>query len=338
MENKAIIFTQKNTAACLTVPFPSPADDEVLVELAVSTVSSGTERANLTGDTNISVFEQAAEAVFPRTAGYSSSGTVREVGRAITDLKPGDRVALSWSCHQHYLCMKRQNLVKLEPAISFEEAALFHISTFPLAAIRKCRLEIGESAVVMGLGVLGRLAVMQLRNAGAMPVIAVDPVPEKRAQALHFGADAAFDPFDPAFAEQVRAATGGGARVAIEVTGSGKAFDQVLDVMAPKGRVALLGCTRSSDFTIDYYRKIHGPGITVIGAHTAARPLHESSAGWWTQQDDIATSMKLALYDRSHYAALVEETHSPEDAPAVYARLAAESAFPLVQFDWRRLS
>ena len=40
--------------------------------------------------------------------------------------------------------------------------------------------------------------------------------------------------------------------------------------------------TRHSDFNIDYYRKVHGPGITLIGAHTNARPKSESHPGWWT--------------------------------------------------------
>ncbi|MFR6641702.1 MAG: hypothetical protein ACLUSP_10635 [Christensenellales bacterium] len=66
--------------------------------------------------------------------------------------------------------------------------------------------------------------------------------------------------------------TARGANVAVEVTGLGKGLDRVLDCMRKFGRVALLGCTRNSDFTIDHYRKVHGPGITPVGAHTAARP------------------------------------------------------------------
>ena len=64
----------------------------------------------------------------------------------------------------------------------------------------------------------------------------------------------------------------GGVKVGIEVTGVGAALDGILDCMARFGRVALLECTRSSDFTIDYYRKVHGLGITLVGAHTNARP------------------------------------------------------------------
>jgi len=232
--------------------------------------------------------------------------------------------------------MNEENVYKIDD-ISFQEAALWHIATFPMAAIRKCRLEIGEPTVVMGMGVLGMMAVVLLRNAGAAPVIAVDPIPEKREKALQIGADFALDPFAPDFVQQVKNLTGGGAKVAIEVTGNGKALDQVLDCMARFGRVALLGCTRNSDFSIDYYRKVHGPGITMIGAHTRARPDYESSPGWWTERDDVMAIKRLHQMGRIRFAELVEEVHSPEEAPEVYARLATEKAFPLVQFDWSRL-
>lgn len=102
------------------------------------------------------------------------------MGEGVPSVKPGDRVAMSWSAHSQYACLDFNRVYKLDDATSFHEAALWHIGTFPLAAIRKCRLEIGESAIVMGIGVLGMMAVKLLRQAGAVPVIAADPVAEKR--------------------------------------------------------------------------------------------------------------------------------------------------------------
>ena len=123
----------------------------------------------------------------------------------------------------------------------------------------------------------------------------------------------------------------------IEVTGIGAGLDGILDCMARYGRVALLGCTRNKDFTIDYYRKVHGPGITLVGAHTGARPQVESSGGWWTQKDDIATTLKLTEMGRIKLSDMIDEVHSPAEAPEVYTRLANEKSFPMVQFDWRKL-
>ncbi len=338
MNNKNIVFVKPNTAVLQDGEIPQPADNEVLVKLAVSTISSGTERANLTGEVNVSFLSNDTQAHFPRTSGYSSAGIVEKTGKNVTSVKVGDRVALSWSRHSLYCTAAEFNVHKiLSDDISFNEAALLHISTFPMAAVRKCRLEIGESAMVMGLGVLGLVAVGLLKAAGAVPIIAVDPVEERRKAALENGADYAFDPFDKDFVENVHNVTDGGVNVAIEVTGNGGGLNGALDCMKRFGRVALLGCTRNSDFTVDYYKKVHGPGISLIGAHTLARPDVESSPYMWTTHDDVTAVQKLIKYGRLNLSKLISEVHSPVQAPEVYTRLATEKSFPLVQFDWRKL-
>lgn len=337
MNSKNIVFTEVNRAALLEEPVRQPRAHQVLVRLAASSVSSGTERANLTGSRTVQWNKpEAAEAIFPRRSGYSSAGVVEQVGESVTGIAPGDRVALCWSTHSQYVTIAGTNVYPIGD-IPFEDGALFHIATFPLAAIRKCRLELGESAVVMGMGMLGIIAVQLLRAAGAAPVIAVDPDPSKREKALRCGADYALDPYAEDFAQTVKDITGGGAKVGIEVTGVGAGLNGILDCMARFGRVALLGCTRSSDFTVDFYRKVHGPGITLVGAHTMARPAVDSREGWWSQHDDMQALIALTRLGRLHLADAVDETHSPEEAPQVYARLATDKVFPLVQFDWRNM-
>lgn len=336
MKVKQIVFTKPCVAELLEKEIDAPSADEVQVRLAVSTISSGTERANLVGDPNVAA-TAAAAVVFPRYAGYSSSGVVEAVGEDVTEFKVGDRVAMSWTLHKQVINMNKSLVYKLPDNVSFNDGALIHISTFPMAAIRKCRLEIGESAIVMGMGVLGLVAIPLLKVAGAVPIIAVDPVPEKREKALKVGADYALDPFSEDFAKTVKELTNGGAKVGIEVTGIGAGLDGILDCMARFGRVALLGCTRNKEFTIDYYRKVHGPGISLIGAHTIARPQYESRDGWWTQRDDVNTTIKLTDMGRIKLSDIIDEIHSPAEAPEVYTRLANEKSFPMVQFDWRKL-
>ena len=86
------------------------------------------------------------------------------------------------------------------------------------------------------------------------------------------------------------------------------------------------------------YRKIHGPGITVIGAHTLARPNFESHPGWFTHRDDIKAVLNLCGGDRINLEILIEETHSPLECEDVYQRLIFDKRFPIVvQFDWRCL-
>ena len=338
MKNPKIVFTKVNTAELSDAGDRSVYDDEVKVKTAISTISCGTERANITGDPNVTIYsDENTKVSFPRYSGYSSSGVVVETGKNVTAVKAGDRVAMFWSNHKLYNIMPESNVVKIEDEnVSFEEAAICHIGNFPLAAIRKTRLEIGESAMVMGLGTLGLLAVLYAHAAGAVPVIAVDPVEKRRKKALEFGADYALDPTQKGFSEKVKELTGG-VNAAIEVTGLGAGLDECLDCMAKFGRVALLGCTRDKRFTIDYYRKVHGPGISLIGAHTLARPEHDSYPGYFTHRDDIKTQLKLISLKRVNLKAIIDETHSPDECTELYNRLVKGTDFPtFVQFDWRK--
>ena len=336
MKNRNIVFTEPCVARLLDEEMGELESGKVRVKILRSTMSPGTERANLIGDPNVAG-AKAPEVKFPRRCGYSSAGVVYAVGEGVESVKIGDRVACSWTKYAEYYDLPERQVYKLDDDISLEEASVVHIATFPLAAIRKCHIEIGESAIVMGLGVLGMIAIQLLRVAGAAPVIAVDPVKERREEAIKMGADYALDPFEEGFSERVKELTDGGAKVCIEVTGLGSGLDMGLDCMAKFGRVALLGCTRNSDFTIDYYRKVHSRGITLIGAHTMARPKQESFEGWWCERDDALALLKLIKLGRLDLHSFIAETHSPNECFEVFTRLANERSFPVVQFNWALL-
>lgn len=338
MKTKQIVFTEVYKAELLEVEYDAPKASEVTVELEYSAISAGTEKANYTGQRNGPGMKDGEAPKYPVTVGYSSAGKIVAVGSDVTDLKVGDRVIAYWSKHKKRLTIGREFIIKLPDEVSTKEASMSYISIFPLAAIRKTHLEIGESALVMGLGILGVFAVQELKAAGAYPIIAADPIPERREFALKLGADFALDPTKEGFADEVNRLSAGGVNVCIEVTGLGAGLIGALDCMKEMGRVALLGCTRSSQFEIDYYGKVHGRGISLIGAHTMARPKHESSSGLWTIEDDIRTVFNLIKGKRLNFKDMICEIHSPAEAQKVYQRLINEKNFPIgVLFDWSKV-
>lgn len=333
---KQIVFESRRTAALWDVESPAPRAGQVRVRMRYTAVSAGTERANLNGEP---VGPRGATgSKFPKFLGYSGSGIVESVGEGVKDFRPGDRVAARWCTHSEFCTLPEENLTRIpSPDVRLAEAAFAFISTFPLAAVHKVRLELGESCMVVGLGLLGAFAVEYARMAGACPVIAVDLNEERRALALKLGADDALDPSAEDFAERVRQLTGGGADTVIEATGSGAALNQALLCTARFGRVALLGCTRKPS-EVDFYHDVHIPGITLIGAHTGARPARESYPGYWTEQDDCRAAVKLMAAGRLSARDIIHEIHAPLEAPEVYRRLTEGKDFPLgVVFDWNKL-
>lgn len=335
---KQIAFVEPNKAQLIDVPMPECGAGEVLVKTCYSAISAGTEKSNITGDPNCGG-GRGQQRPWPRVLGYSVSGIVEKVGEGVDDLKPGDRVLGLWGKHQQYNVYKRENVVKiLYDNIDLADACFIFISNFSIAAVRKTNLEIGESAMVFGLGLLGLFAVQYAKLAGAQPVIAVGRREERRQLALKLGADYAFDPDDPELTEKIKAATEGkGANAVIEVTGNPDALTAALLGTARFGRVALLGCTRVPT-TVNFYNDVHFPGITIIGAHTMARPDHESFHGWWTQQDDCKAALRLLAAGRLNVHDMISEIHSPTDCEEVYSRLALTRKFPIgVAWDWTRL-
>ena len=319
------------------------ASNRVLVKVTYSAVSPGTEFANLTGDKNINATCKAEDTVlvWPRGVGYSSSGVVVAVGSEVDDLQVGDRVVMRGCGHASHHVVSREGVYKIPyDDIGLDEISMAFISSFSISGVRKLRIEAGESAAVMGCGILGLFAVQFCAAMGATPVIAVDPVKEKREKALELGADYAVDPFSDDFEKTMRSLTDGrGINAAVEVTGTGKALDQILDCMARHGRISLLGCTRNSNFTIDYYRKIHYPGIELIGAHTGTRPDNDSRPGFWTYADDYHAIFRLIHLGKVNYKKMISEIHPVSECSQVYSRLANDykNFPPGLLFDWQNV-
>ena len=337
MKTKYIVFSALRTAELAEVEIPDTLEPTaLLVKAEYSVISAGTDLANFLNKANTAVSGNG----FPHRPGYSASGRVLAVGSEVQDLCPGDRVALHWCGHRAKYVVQQSQVIKIvDAAIDMQEAAFMHISSFPFGGLRKLNVQMGESVLIAGQGLLGIIATQLARLSGAVPVIAADLNPERRRLALALGADYAFSPADDDFIEKVLAVTDGKAvNAVVEVTGIAKALRQALDYVAMYGRISLLGCTRELGEPLNFYKYVHRRGITLIGAHTMARPQFESHPGWWTERDDYHTFFKYLSTGRIKIKPLISAVHDPADVNAVYNSLVDQQNPPLgVLFDWRNV-
>ena len=331
-----IVFEAVGKAVLKEFEVPQPGADEVLLENDYTVVSAGTERANLLNLPNTVVSENG----FPFVPGYSGSGRVIAAGEDVTDLKIGDRVIVTWGGHRSHNIKKADSVLKIEDSsIDLLDAAFAHIASFSFLGVRKLKIELGESAMIVGMGILGAFAVQIAGLSGAVPVLVSDLDPARLDLALKLGAAAAFSPNEENFVEKVKAAGGGdGPNAVVEVTGSAAALRQALEYIAWEGRISLLGCTRISDVPIDFYKYVHRRGISLIGAHTFTRAKQESAPGRWTEHDDYRTFLKLVAAGKLQIRPLISEIVSPEKAPEVFGCLAEMENPPLgIVFDWKKI-
>jgi 2-desacetyl-2-hydroxyethyl bacteriochlorophyllide A dehydrogenase len=328
-----IVFESIGEAALKPFEVPRPGAGQVLIENDYTVISAGTERANLMNLPNTS-------GGFPFRPGYCGVGRVIEIGEGVEEASVGDRVLTEFSGHRSHAIQNAADLAVVEDdRIEDLEAAFVVIAAMGLQGVRKVRLELGESAMVIGLGLLGIFATQLARLDGAIPVLVSDFDPKRRDLALALGADHAFSPDEENLSQRIGDLThGNGPDAIVEVTGSAAALQDALSYVARQGRISLLGCTRVSDAPIDFYRDVHKPGVSLIGAHTFVRPKVDSYPGYWTTRDDYRALLNFIAAGRLQVKPIVSEIVSPGEAPAVYTRLAEEKQPPLgIVFDWEQM-
>jgi len=230
----------------------------------------------------------------PLTLGHEVAGVVEQIGPQVADFKPGDRVCVHYmatcgqceSCNRgeeqfcasgkmigkhrdggyaEYIRVPARSVFRLPPEIPFEHGAIMMCSSATsLHALRKARLEPGETVAVFGVGGLGLSAVQLAGALGALQVFAVDIKESKLELARRLGAtpiDArAGDPVS-----RIRELTGGrGVDVALELIGLPLTMAQSVRVLAVGGRAALAGITTRS-FEVTPYHELINKEAEIIG-------------------------------------------------------------------------
>lgn len=177
--------------------------------------------------------------------GAAANGAGTLLGRAMR-LRDGEGAAI----HHHLGCstfashavVSRRSLVKVDPALPMEEAALFGcaVLTGVGAVVNTAGVTAGQSVAVVGLGGVGLASVLGAVAAGAARVVAVDLQEDKLAIARRLGATDAVRAGDDAV-ERVRALTGGGCDVVIEMAGSVRALEAAVAMTRRGGTTITAG-------------------------------------------------------------------------------------------------
>lgn len=203
------------------VPAPQLLPGCVLVRVAASVVSAGTERASaefarknllekarsrpdlvrevmhkVQRDGILSALQAVRSRLDqPQSPGYSSAGTVIGVGEGVTDLQVGDRVACAGSgfaVHAEMACIPRLLVARIPNQIEqvpFDEAAFATLGAVALHGIRTAEVKLGDLVAVIGLGLLGQLTTQLLKAAGCR-VLGMDIDATRAELARQTGADA----------------------------------------------------------------------------------------------------------------------------------------------------
>lgn len=344
--------TGEGTVAEVPVPVVQPG--RVLVRTEASLVSTGTERAlaelgqkGLLGKARErpeligKVWEkvrtdgvvQALEGVRDKldqshAVGYSAAGIVIETAPDVTDFHVGDRVACAgtdYASHAEVISVPRNLCVRLPDRLSFEEGAFGTVGAIALQGVRLAEPTLGESVVVIGLGLVGQLTV-QLLKANGCRVFGVD-IDEARIQlARDSGADDGCVPADSREKVMVWSrGRGVDACIIAAATASNEPIELAGEISRLKGRVVAVGMVGMNVPRNIYYQReltlkvslSYGPGRHDPGYEERG---HDYPVAYvrWTEGRNIEAFLDLLAAGRIDVKPLITHRFSIDDARSAY--------------------
>jgi predicted dehydrogenase/threonine dehydrogenase-like Zn-dependent dehydrogenase len=181
----------------------------------------------------------AARLEEPMQLGYSAAGVVLACGAGVQEFKPGDRVAAA-APHAAVSLVGPNLCAGMPDNVSFEQAAYTSIASIAMQGLRLAKLGLGDSVVVVGLGLIGQICVCLLKAQGCR-VFATDLDPSKLELARTFGADAVGLGSPAQAVKAFSGSFGADAVLLTAATGSNGPIEFAAEVCRPKGRIVLVG-------------------------------------------------------------------------------------------------
>ena len=334
MKRRTIQFTAKDQIEVVEEAVPSPADGQVLVETTRSLISTGTELICLTRN-----FAEGthwhAWVKYPFGTGYLNAGRVVEVGASVKDWKVGDRVA-SRGQHSSHVIVAAEKLVRIPENVSDEEGAWTGLGKITQVGVRTADQKLGDSVVVIGLGLLGQLVVQYARILGAGQVIAIDTAPKRLEMAAAHGATHTLNMTAGAALKNVEEITQGRrADVVYDVTGHAAVLATALPLARAFGTLLLLGDTGTpgnQTLTMDVVAR----GVRIVGAHDSHAPEEPAADRRWTGKRMHELFLTYLSRGQMRVKDLITHRYKPEAAREAYSMLLRDRSEAMgVVFEWK---
>jgi 2-desacetyl-2-hydroxyethyl bacteriochlorophyllide A dehydrogenase len=316
-----VVFTAHETVVVEEMPVEMPGDYEILVRTERSLVSAGTELTNLLGQ--LSAFRG-----YPVYPGYSNVGRVVAAGARIKQPALGQRIVSMGRHASHFkldLSPERpggpQYWQAVPEAVPAAEATFAVLGSVALHSVRKAQLQIGESAVIVGAGVVGQLITQFVYWSGCQPIVVLDLYDQRLERARQSGATLTLNPGSADPLAAVMQITGGrGADALFEGTRSAQTLPLMMRLAGQGGRLMVVGSLPGS-VEIDPFSELQVKELQVIGCFQPASPVQGHAYFPWTQQRNRQVFLNLLESGKLKVNHLITHRAPYSAAPELYAMI-----------------
>lgn len=265
--------------------------------------------------------------------GYSLAGVVTEVGAGVDEFQVGDRVACAGegiACHAEYVFVPRNLCAAVPDNVDLKDAAFATVGAIAMNGVRQAQVTLGDSVVVIGLGLVGLLGVQILKAAGCQ-VIGVDLDPAKVTLAKACGADAAVLRSDDALEATIYDLTGGHGADAAYIAASTKSTDPMElagRIVRDRGKVVIVGMVAvEADWQTYYHKEL---SVIMSRSYGPGRydPNYENKGidypiGYvrWTERRNLEEFIRLVGQGQVRPQSLGPQVFKFDQAPEAYKQL-----------------
>lgn len=333
MESLNIVFPEPGRVELRVEEVPALASGEILVRTRRSLISTGTELTALHRDFEEGTFQQTYVR-FPMRGGYSNAGVVEAVADDVTDFRPGDRVA-SRGKHGQLVAAPASRAAKIPDDVSDDQAAFATLSSIVQIGVRRAQHELGDVVAIVGLGLLGQLAVQYATISGARQLIAIGTSPMRLELARSHGATATIDRRAEDALDDLKKLTYERlADVVYECTNNAATLAPSLKLVRRLGKLILLGTTgypSQQHLTGDFVSR----GISILPAHNSHPPAIATDRDWWTHRHMAELFFDYVRRGQMRVDDLITHRFAPQQAPEAYRLLERDRSHTMgLMFEW----
>jgi L-iditol 2-dehydrogenase len=264
---QAMLLTAYKELKLTDLPRPAPGPKDVLVRV---------KSCGICGSDVHGYDGSSGRRIPPLVMGHEAAGVVEAVGSTVTTFTPGDRITFDstvycGNCHfcrrgevnlcddrmvlgvscgdyrrygafAEYVLVPEHIVYSIPEALSFDEAAMIEAVSVAVHAVNRSPITLGDTAVVVGAGMIGLLIVQVLKHAGCAQIVAIDLDDDRLALARKFGADYAFNAKQVDTVAEITALTKGrGADIALEAVGATATVQNAIACLRKGGALTMVG-------------------------------------------------------------------------------------------------